>query len=344
MTLYGVNPTETIGLLKDRALEAKRGGRSSDGRKTALIVEGGAMRGVISCAALLGLEELGMTDVFDEVYGASAGAVNAAYFLAGQASYATSIYYQKVNNTRFIRRLWHRQILDIDDLFNSIVARERPLRVDRVLTSRSQFYIAIVDARTGESFLGHAQKSETPLLTLLKASSALPLFYNGVVSVDGRDCFDGGLINPVPIFAAIEAGCTDLLVLLTRPASHRACPPNRLEQQVFDRRCARGSVPLMNAFRTLYSRENFIRDVAFGRQEVPADIRIATLCPDETDPKVERTTRNAHLLKTAAMLSAKRTMEAFGHTIEEFVEVLRPFPVRAEFRDGGKTLSDLAVG
>ena len=39
----------------------------------------------------MGLEELGMTVAFDEVYGASAGAVNAAYFLAGQAAYATSL-------------------------------------------------------------------------------------------------------------------------------------------------------------------------------------------------------------------------------------------------------------
>src|SRR5437667_7034735 len=120
------------------------------------------MRGVISCAALLALEELGMTDVFDEVYGASAGAVNAAYFLAGQAAYATSIYYQKINNTRFIRRLWHRQVVDLDELFDSIVGRERPLHVEKVLVSRSQFYVVVADSRTGESFLGHAQTSATP--------------------------------------------------------------------------------------------------------------------------------------------------------------------------------------
>jgi predicted patatin/cPLA2 family phospholipase len=326
MTLYGVNPTETIALLKERALRIQQGQEPLDGRKVGLIVEGGAMRGVISCAALLGLEELGMTEAFDEVYGASAGAVNAAYFLAGQASYATTIYYQKVNSTRFIRRPWHRPIVDIDDVFNSIVARERRLRVEQVLQSRSQFFICIADARSGEAFLSHAQTSETPLLTLLKASSAMPWLYNGLVCVDGRDCFDGALINPLPILAAIEAGCTDLLVLLTRPASHRACPPSRLEQQLFEMRCSRGSAQLTAAYLKMYGRENFVRDIALGCQDLPDEIRIATLCPDEADPRIERTTRNAHLLKAAAMLSAKRTMEAFGHPIDEFVEVLRPFP------------------
>src|SRR5437899_6385165 len=172
MITYGVNPTSTIDLLKERALQRKQNRAVMDDRKLGLIVEGGAMRGVISCAALLGLEELGMTQVFDEVYGASAGALNAAYFLARQAALATTIYYQKINNTRFIRRLWHRRIVDIDDLFDSIIARGCPLRVDKVLASRSQLFIAIADAQTGEAFLGHAQTSNTPLLALLQASSA----------------------------------------------------------------------------------------------------------------------------------------------------------------------------
>src|SRR5580765_5249695 len=198
-TIYGVNPNNTIDLLKERARQWRQGRAPDDGRKVALIVEGGAMRGVISCAALMSLQDLGMTTVFDEVYGASAGAVNAAYFLAGQAAYATTIYYQKINNTRFIRRLWHRKLVDIDDLFDSIIGGERPLRVDRVLASRSRFFVTIADACTGEAFLVEAQSSTTPLLTLLKASAAMPLLYHGLVSVDGRDCFDGGLINPLAV-------------------------------------------------------------------------------------------------------------------------------------------------
>jgi predicted patatin/cPLA2 family phospholipase len=324
--LYGVNPTSTIDLLKDRARRAGQGREPADGRKLGLVVEGGAMRGVISCAGLMGLEEIGMTDVFDEVYGASAGAVNAAYFLAGQASYATAIYYQQINNTRFIRRFWHRKIVDIDDLFESIIAGQRPLRIEKVLAARSQLFITIADASTGEAFLGHAQSSQTPLLTLLKASTAMPLLYNGIVDIDGRNCFDGGLINPIPILEAIESGCTDLLVLLTRPASFRECLPSRLEQHVFDLRCARGNTQLMTAYCNTYIRENAVRDIALGRQTVPDGINIATICPEETDPRIERTTRDAGLLKSAAITSARRTLAAFGYVVEDFIEVLRPFP------------------
>jgi predicted patatin/cPLA2 family phospholipase len=323
---YGVNPTETVDLLKDRVRRAKQGRETWDDRKVGLIVEGGAMRGVISCAALLALEELGLTEVFDEVYGASAGAVNAAYFLAGQAAFATTIYYQKINNTRILRRFWHRKIVNIDDLFDSIIMSERPLRVDKVLASPSQLFITIADARTGEAFFGHAQSSRTPLLTLLKASTAMPLLYNKLVAVDGRDCFDGGLINPLPILEAIESGCTDLLVLLTRPESYRDCVPGWLEQYIFDLRCAHGNSQLMNAFCSTYSRENVVRDIALGRRALPDGINMATLCPDEDEPRVERMTRDTEILKGAAMASAKRTLALFGHIVEDFIEVLRPLP------------------
>lgn len=325
VTVYGVNPTSTIDLLKERADCWRRGSPFLDGRKVALIVEGGAMRGVVSCAALMGLEDLGMTHVFDEVYGASAGAVNAAYFLAGQAAYATSIYYQKINNTRFIRRLWRRKILDIDGLFETIIARERPLRVEKVIASRSRLFITIADACSGEAFLADAQSSSTPLLTLLKASAAIPLFYDGHVVIEGRDCLDGALINPLPVLDAIESGCTDLLVLLTRPGSYRDCIPTRLEQRLFEMRCARGNGQLMKAYCATHARENAVRDIVLGRPPVPDGINIATLCPEEKDPRVERITRSTEVLKAAAVASVKRTLRAFGRYVDEVVEVLRPY-------------------
>src|SRR5215475_12136800 len=314
-TVYGVNPASTIDLLKERGHCFKQGREPADGRKACLVVEGGAMRGVISCAALMGLEDLGMTHIFDEVYGASAGAVNAAYFLAGQAAYATSIYYQKINNTRILRRPWHWKLVDIDDLFDSVIAGDRPLRVDNVMASRSRLFVTIADASTGAVFLALAQSNETPLLTLLKASAAMPLLYNGLVTVNGRDCFDGGLINPLPILEAIESGCTDLLVFLTRPASFRECPPSLIEQQIFDLRCAHGNSELRRAYCNTYLRENVIRDTALGRVPVPNGVSIATICPDEGDPKIERMTRDTMLLKEAAIASAKRTFEAFGHPV-----------------------------
>jgi predicted patatin/cPLA2 family phospholipase len=341
VTVHGLNPTGTIELLKERARLLQQGREPSDGRKIGLIVEGGAMRGVISCAALMALEELGLTRAFDEVYGASAGAVNAAYFLAGQAAYATTIYYQRINNSRFIRHLWRRKIVDIDGLFDSVIAGDRPLHIEKVLDSRSKFFISIADSSTGAAFLDLAQSSVTPLLTLLKATTAMPMFYNELVNVNGRECFDGALINPLPVLDAVESGCTDLLVLLTRPASFRECPPNRIEQRLFDMRCARGNAGLMSAFCNSYLQENAIRDIALGCPcpTTPTGLNIATICPEETDPKIKRLTCNTALLKAGAIVNAKRTFSAFGYPVEEFVEVLHPYPTVGKHDEDAAALS-----
>src|SRR5206468_11878435 len=106
----------------------------------------------------------------------------------------------------------------------------------------------------------------------------------------------------------------------------RDCVPTWLEQHFFDSRCARGNAQLMNAFCSTYIRENAVRDIALGRQSVPDGINIATICPDENEPRVERTTRSTDILKSAAMASAKRTLRLFGHVVDDFIEVLRPLP------------------
>lgn len=60
-----------------------RPGQRSDGFKLGLVVEGGGMRGIVTGAMLMGLQDMGLTHCFDAVYGASAGAINSTYFLTG---------------------------------------------------------------------------------------------------------------------------------------------------------------------------------------------------------------------------------------------------------------------
>jgi predicted patatin/cPLA2 family phospholipase len=168
----------------------------------------------------------------------------------------------------------------------------------------------------------------------------MPRFYNQKIHIDGRVCFDGGLINPVPIIEAIENGCTDILVLLTRPADFRDTPPTRFEKELFNRRCALGNTSLMDAFANRHVRANYLRDVALGRTAVLPDVHIAAICPSGEEPAIEWTETNTRKLKNAAIASARRTLEAFGYVCDEFVEVLRPFPYISRYSrpalDGSK--------
>ena len=66
---------------------------------------------------------LGLSRAFDEVYACSSGAINAAYFVAGQAAYSVSIYYDEVNNRNFINPLRLNNILNMDFLFDEVIKR-----------------------------------------------------------------------------------------------------------------------------------------------------------------------------------------------------------------------------
>ena len=127
-----------IDLLQARAARGSRAPHG-DGARIALAVEGGAMRGVVSAGMVSALEHLGMTHAFDAVYGSSAGAINGAYFLAGQANLGTTIYSEDINNRRFIdmrRPLTGRPIVDLGFLIDDVATRLKPLDTARVLSAR----------------------------------------------------------------------------------------------------------------------------------------------------------------------------------------------------------------
>ena len=96
------------------------------------------MRGVVSGGMATGLEALGLRDAFDVVYGSSAGACAGAYFLAGQARAGARLYYEAVNNRRFInllRGFQRRAIVDLDFLFDEVLTRQLPLDFEAIQQS-----------------------------------------------------------------------------------------------------------------------------------------------------------------------------------------------------------------
>jgi predicted patatin/cPLA2 family phospholipase len=254
VTLFGTRPEAAIANI--RARYGKDARSAADGRKLALIVEGGAMRGVFSCGSGVALESLGLTQSFDEVYACSSGAINAAYFLAGQAAYSVSIYYDEVNNRQFINPLRIKNILDMNFLFDEVIAKRKPLDVGRVLASPSRLHISITDAHTGAGFLVDGRDSRYTLLDSLRASATHPLLSERSRRLGDRDCFDGGFANPLPIADAVESGCTDILLLLTRGSDYVDPRPGFLLRTLFKWRCARGNATLIAAGEQIHVREN----------------------------------------------------------------------------------------
>lgn len=199
-----------------------RGGRPpfDDGARIALCVEGGAMRGVISAGMVSALEALGYTQAFDAVYGSSAGAINAAYFLAGQARLGTTIYSENINNRRFIdlsRSLRGRPIVDLGYLLEGVAVHAKPLDVARVLASASPLTVMATDVATAQAVCLRGFSSDRPLIRALRAGATMPIVAGDPVDWCGGRYFDASLTEPIPVPQAETDGCTHILVLLTRP-------------------------------------------------------------------------------------------------------------------------------
>ena len=121
-----------FGVLLARAVEGTRPHHRSDPHVVALAVEGGGMRGAAAAGMCLVLEAAGLMSAFDRVYGCSSGAVTGAYAAAGQAPvWATS--FEDCARREFIdpaRAFRGGPLVDLDFLFDEVIARRRPLSED----------------------------------------------------------------------------------------------------------------------------------------------------------------------------------------------------------------------
>ncbi len=317
--LHGANPQAAIDAIRARAARYRAGDRAPDGRKLALVVEGGALRGVCSAGGVVALEQLGLTDLFDQVYGTSAGVMNASYFLAGQAHLGIRVYYEDMNQRAIVNpwRFWN--ILDLDRLFARSIMGSKRLRLDAVLASRSRLYIAALVAETGAGTLFDAQAlgGEAQLLAALRAATAVPLLYNRPTSIDGRRCLDAGLVNSFPVTDALQSGCTDVLVLLTRPRGYRRPAAGRFMRWLFNRICARGNPRLLQAYACRHEKDAAARDLAFGRAAAPAGAHVATICTDDLEI-VGRMTTDRELLRQAAIAFGRKTLRVLGGDPDSF--------------------------
>jgi predicted patatin/cPLA2 family phospholipase len=290
-------------------------GNSSDANravKLGLVVEGGAMRGVYSGGVLVAMEELGLTDVFDEVYCESAGAVNACYFLAGQGAYGIKIYFEDLPSLKFVNPFRYGTLIDVDYAIDVIVKIAKPLDTERVLKSPTHLYIAVTNALTGKSRIVDVKREDVPLLTLLKATGAIVPLYNHAVDIGGQPYVDGGIADPIPIHAAIEADCTHVLVLLTRPPVYTSLPYSAFQRFCLSPLLKDWSQPFVKAFyERSATRYNEARNIAFGKTIVRDGIKIAVISPAYDSPAIARVTVARKKLLAATADAVQRTREVF---------------------------------
>lgn len=178
------------------------------------------MRGVISGGMALALEDQGLRDVFDDVYGASAGTLNGAWFVGDAARMGLPAWTDPVLRTAAIRKrnlLRRRPLVDGVFLTDVVYEEMTPMPFDRVITSDVQLHPMATDASSGLPVdLAPFVNDKSTFKLAVRASTCLPLMSGAPVELAGTRFFDAGLSEAVPFRTAIKQGATHVLVLRSR--------------------------------------------------------------------------------------------------------------------------------
>jgi predicted patatin/cPLA2 family phospholipase len=288
----------------------RRERRASSGTKLGLVVEGGAMRGVVSGGALVALDEIGFHSLFDEVYAESAGAINACYFLSGQAQTGIRIYTEDLQTPRFLNPLRMNAIVNVDYVADVILTQRKPLDTSAVMASPSRLFVPVTNALDGSPRLVDVMREKPPLNTLLRATTAIVPLYNRAVLMDGVPYVDGGISNPIPIQSALDAGCTHILVLLTRPPEFDLLPSSGFQKLLLSLMLRGWTQQFRERYYTeRVRRYRLARDLAFGR--TPCAASVAVIGPVADSPRLSRTTLSPRKLGEAMADAKRRTLALF---------------------------------
>jgi predicted patatin/cPLA2 family phospholipase len=295
-----------------RAQERAKGDLQPAKIKTALVIQGGTLRSVASCAAAAALNHLNLTNAFDMVYGASSGAVNGAYFLSNQAALGVTVYVDDVNNRRFLNFFRPSKMIDLEFFFEQIVLSRKRHDFDSLIRHPTELKILTTDLESGETAWFSSKDRSINIYTALKASCALPLVYGRGVEINGRRYIDGLVTEPLPIITPLRHDYTDILVLMTRHISYRQPqrrPPSAwLIDPLIKRELKRD---LFLRYSTRWKLHNWAVDViesgSFQRPDGSVT-RIAYICPDKA-AEAHKFELNRERLITAAYSSWANTFK-----------------------------------
>ena len=188
--------------------------------KTALVIEGGAMRGIFSAGIMDQFLEDDFNP-FDMVIGVSAGSINAAAYLADHKGRNFEVYTNYSLQPGYISLsnfLKGRHFIDLDWLWEA-TERDLPIDTDHLFKKNIDFEIGFTHNDTGDAFFLNPNAEN--LSHYLKASCTIPLFYRNFLKIKNQVVSDGGVAAPIPVERAYEKGAIRIVVLRSRPESYR---------------------------------------------------------------------------------------------------------------------------
>ena len=186
--------------------------------KSALILEGGGMRGLYSAGVLDVLMENGIeTDI---AAGVSAGALFGINYKSKQIG---RVLRYNLKYAGISENLGIKSLLKTGDLMNKkFYFDELPFKLDVMdietyKKCKTEFYAVVTNLNSGlPEYKNISELENADCIEYLRASGSLP-FVTKPVIVKGIPYLDGGVSDSIPVRHFIEKGYDKIIVILTKP-------------------------------------------------------------------------------------------------------------------------------
>ena len=188
--------------------------------KTALVMEGGAMRGMFTCGVLDVLMENGIS--FDGAVGVSAGATFGCNIKSRQIGRAL-----RYNKKYCKDKRYHsiRSLLTTGDIYNvPFCYDELPYKLDKwdidaFKANPMEFYCVATDINTGKPVYHKCETGGKEDIIWIQASASMPLV-SRPVEINGGVYLDGGISDSIPLKFMEGLGYDKILVIETQPKDY----------------------------------------------------------------------------------------------------------------------------
>lgn len=188
--------------------------------KAALVLEGGALRGMYTSGVLDTFLKNNME--FECVAGVSAGALNAMSYISKQPGRSAKSNLEYCDDPRYIGRkafIKNKGIIGYDYLFGDISENKVPFDYKSFENTNQRFIIVTTNCEKAET--EYLEKSNcNDLFKAAQASSSMPLA-SAIVEINNNHYLDGAVTTSIPVKWALEQGYEKVVVVLTRDKTYR---------------------------------------------------------------------------------------------------------------------------
>ena len=189
--------------------------------KNALILEGGAMRGMYTAGVLDVFMEQGID--LQMVVGVSAGVTFGINYKARHIGRTIRHNMKYCNDPRYgsVRSLLKTgDIYEAKFCYDELPKTLDPFDEETYRNYPVDFYAVCTDALTGQPVYKLIENGDEKDILWIRASASMP-FVSKAVEIDGGKYLDGGITDSIPIFFCKKQGCDKYFAILTRMEGYR---------------------------------------------------------------------------------------------------------------------------